>query len=191
MTTWQRMVRSTADRTDGRWTRKGLAAIALVMILVYPMVAGADPVTPPWRERLPETRPRVEVTVGGVLVEATLARSSRERSLGLGYRDELEEGTGMLFVYEEPSTRSFWMKGMRFCLDIIWIDDGEVVGAAESVCPEPAGTADSDLPSYVSPEPVRYILEVPAGWMEEHGVESGSPVEFEPDPVSLAGTDGD
>ncbi len=187
MTTWQRMVRSTADRTDGRWTRKGLAAIALVMILVYPMVAGADPVTPPWRERLPETRPRVEVTVGGVLVEATLARSSRERSLGLGYRDELEEGTGMLFVYEEPSTRSFWMKGMRFCLDIIWVEGGEIVGAAENACPDPAGTPDSARARFSSPEPVRYVLEVPAGWLGGYGFGVGTPVEGIEAAVAAAG----
>ncbi len=91
----------------------------------------------------------------------------------------------MLFINAEPDPQSFWMKGMRFCLDIIWIEGDRVVGAAESVCPEAAGTPDSDLPSYVSPEPVRYVLEVPAGWMEENGVEAGSEVTFDPDPASL------
>jgi len=160
-------------------------AIVICAIAVLPVLAAAEPTIPPWRERLPEARPRVTATVGGIAVEATLARPSAETSLGLGYRDGLEPGTGMLFVYEEPSPRSFWMRGMRFCLDIIWIEGGEVVGAAESACPEPVGTPDSDLPSYLSPEPVRYILEVPAGWMAENGVTAGSPVTFDPDPSSL------
>jgi len=127
----------------------------------------------------------VIATIGEVTIVATVARSSTEQTLGLGYRDSLETGTGMLFVYQDPSPRSFWMKGMRFCIDIIWIERDEVVGAAESVCPEPVGTPDSDLPSYRSPEPVRYVLEVPAGWMAENGVTTGSLVVFDPDPATF------
>ena len=158
---------------------------AVISIALMPLVAAAQPVSPPWRERLPEARPHVQVTIEGVTVDATVARTSNEQQLGLGYRDGLEDGTGMLFIYADPSPRSFWMKGMRFCLDIIWIEGDEVVGAAESVCPESAGTPDSDLPSYVSPEPVRYVLEVPAGWMEANGIEAGAQVTFDPDPAKL------
>jgi uncharacterized membrane protein (UPF0127 family) len=52
-----------------------------------------------------------------------------------------------------------------------------IQGAAESVCPEPAGTADADLASYVSPVPVTYVLEVPAGWLGAYGLGVGTPVE--------------
>ena len=83
----------------------------------------------------------------------------------------------MLFLFTDAAPRSFWMRGMRFCLDIIWIEGGAIQGAAESVCPEPAGTADADLPSYVSPEPVSYVLEVPAGWLDHYGLGVGTPVE--------------
>ena len=163
----------------------GLLVAGVVLAALAPLVVVAQPVPPPWRHHLPETRPHVQVLIEGTTVDATVARTSNEQQLGLGYRDGLEEGTGMLFIYADPSPRSFWMKGMRFCLDIIWIEGDRVIGAAESVCPEPAGTPDSDLPSYVSPEPVRYVLEVPAGWMEENGVEAGSEVHWDPDPASL------
>lgn len=162
------------------------AAVAvMVFVVLIPLAGMAQPVPPPWRERLPQARPHVQVSIEGVTVDATVARTSREQQLGLGYRDGLAEGEGMLFIYADPAPRSFWMKGMRFCLDIIWIEGDRVVGAAESVCPEPVGTLDSDLPSYVSPEPVRYVLEVPAGWMDEHGVSVGSEVTWDPDPASL------
>ncbi len=65
---------------------------------------------------------------------------------------------------------------MQFCLDIIWIENGVIQGAAESVCPEPPGTADEDLTSYVSPVPVSYVLEVPAGWLAANGLGVGAPV---------------
>lgn len=158
---------------------------AVAVLVSASATATAQPVTPPWRYEPPAARPRVTVTAGDVAVQATLAQSPRESSLGLGYRDELPEGTGMLFVYDEPSVRTFWMKGMRFCIDIIWIEGGEIVGAAESVCPSPFGTFDADLPRFRSPEPVRYVLEVPAGWMEEHGLDAGTPVSFDPEPAAL------
>ena len=74
----------------------------------------------------------------------------------------------MLFIFEDASVRTFWMKGMRFCLDIIWIESGGIVGAAQNVCPMP-DVPEPDLPRYSSDVPVTYVLEVPAGWMDEHG----------------------
>ena len=47
---------------------------------------------------------------------------------GLAFRP----GTGMLFVFPDASPRSFWMKGMRFCLDIIWIEDG-IIAAGDDI----------------------------------------------------------
>jgi uncharacterized membrane protein (UPF0127 family) len=140
--------------------------------------AAAAPVVPPWRMGLPWTSRTATVTVGEVVLEAEVADTGALRERGLGYRDALAPGTGMLFVYAEPGERSFWMKGMRFCLDIIWIEGGQIVGAAQGVCPV-EGAADQDLPRYRSPEPVRYVLEVPAGWMIEHGFREGTPVRID------------
>jgi uncharacterized protein len=118
-----------------------------------------------------------EITVGGVPLTVELAYLPADTSRGLGYREGLAPGTGMLFLFEGPAPRSFWMRGMQFCIDIIWIENGVIQGAAESVCPDPAGTADADLTSYASPVPVTYVLEVPAGWLAAHGFGVGTPVE--------------
>jgi len=118
-----------------------------------------------------------DITVGGVPLTVELAYQPADTSRGLGYRAGLAPGTGMLFLFAEPAPRSFWMKGMQFCIDIIWIENGAIQGAAESVCPEPAGTADADLTSHVSPVPVTYVLEVPAGWLDANDLGVGAPVE--------------
>ena len=133
---------------------------------------------PPWREPMPAARPTAEITVGDVPVTAELALSSDEQSLGLGYRNGLEPGRGMLFVFQEPAERSFWMRGMRFCLDIIWIANGEIIGAAENACPDPAGTNDAEREHYLSDEPVTHVLEMPAGWLADNGFGPGTPVEI-------------
>ncbi len=140
--------------------------------------ATAVPAVPIWRLERPWSTEVAVVKIGTETIWAEIADTGALRQRGLGFRDGLDPGTGMLFVYESPSVHTFWMKGMRFCLDIIWIEQGEIKGAAESVCPE-VGAADSDLQRYQAPEPVSFVLEMPAGWMIEHGITAGEPVSIE------------
>lgn len=152
-------------------------ALAVVLFASLAAQAGASPAFPAWRLEIPWSTETAEVVFANDTVIAQIADTGPLRSRGLGYRDDLTPGAGMLFIYDEPARLTFWMKGMRICLDIIWIEEGEIKGAAESVCPEP-GVADADLQRYASPEPVRYVLEVPAGWLAEHGYGPGDPVEI-------------
>jgi uncharacterized membrane protein (UPF0127 family) len=152
-----------------------LLAVTMVLGMVGEVLTpGASAVALQGAPSLLET---AAITVGGVPLTVELAYQPADRALGLSYREGLAPGTGMLFLFEEPATRSFWMRDMQFCIDIIWIENGVIQGAAESVCPEPPGTADADLRSYVSPVPVTYVLEVPAGWLGAHGLGVGTPVE--------------
>lgn len=154
-----------------------MTTVLLTLTMVLGMAGGTlAQIAPPWRHQTAPLQ-TAEIAVGGVPLTVELAYQPADTSRGLGYRDGLEPGTGMLFLFTDAAPRSFWMRGMRFCLDIIWIEGGAIQGAAESVCPEPAGTADADLPSYVSPEPVSYVLEVPAGWLDHYGLGVGTPVE--------------
>ena len=157
-----------------------MPTLFLALTMVLGMLSGA--LAPGPSPSLPQVAPptflqTAEIMVGGVPLTVELAYLPADTSLGLGYREGLAPGTGMLFLFEEPAPRSFWMRGMQFCIDIIWIENGVIQGAAESVCPEPAGTADADLTSYVSPVPVTYVLEVPAGWLDAYGLGPGTPVE--------------
>ncbi len=167
---------------------KNLCPFVIVAVLVLAGFSGPAGVVaqreqlPPWREPMPAARTTAEITVGDVPVTAELALSPTAQSLGLGYRNGLEPGRGMLFVFQEPAELSFWMRGMRFCLDIIWIANGEIAGAAENACPDPEGTDDADRERYHSEEPVTHVLEMPAGWIAEHGFGAGTPVEI-PDPL--------
>jgi uncharacterized membrane protein (UPF0127 family) len=87
----------------------------------------------------------------------------------------------MLFVFPQSGTRSFWMKEMRFCLDLVWIESDIIKAATTNVCPTKVLT-DADLPAYSSPVPVSYVLEVPAGWLSANGFGAGTSVENLPPP---------
>ena len=113
----------------------------------------------------------MSVDVGGTTVKAEVAADSKSRERGLSGRTSLAEGRGMLFVYPDRQVRTFWMKGMRFPIDIIWIARGRVTGV-ERNAPVPVGS----VPLYSSRVAADHVLEVPAGWAGRHGADAGTPV---------------
>ena len=117
----------------------------------------------------PETR----VQVGDASVRAEVADDEASRQRGLSGRDGLAADEGMLFLLSDDSP-SFWMKGMRFSLDIVWIRDGRVVDVAAGV-PPPRGS-NAPLPTYSPDRPADRALEVNAGWAADHGIRRGDAV---------------
>ncbi len=116
------------------------------------------------------------VTVGEQTVAVELARTRAEQALGLGNRDALEWDRGMLFLYDEPGFFEFWMKRMRFDIDIVWIRDRRIVGLSAFV---PYPRKDPNRPATVrAPELVDMVLEVPAGYAIAHGWHKGDRVEL-------------
>lgn len=133
---------------------------------------------PPWREPPAVPLATSEIVVDDVPEMVELAIAPEDQSLGLGYRNGLVSEWGMLFLFEEPAELSFWMRGMRLCLDIVWIANDEIVQAAENACPDPAGTADADRERFHSGEPVTHVLEMPAGWLADSRFGPGTVVEM-------------
>jgi uncharacterized membrane protein (UPF0127 family) len=125
----------------------------------------------------PSAGPKV-VLPDGYAVSVEIASDDVTRAQGLMYRDQLREGTGMLFLFPSPAYIPFWMKNTLIPLDIIWIDENrKVVHVAADV---PPCTADP-CPSY-PPYPkvaAQYVLELPAGAAERHGIVYGSTLRFE------------
>lgn len=117
-----------------------------------------------------------KVSFDGVTFAVEVAQTDDERALGLSGRSSLGRNSGMLFIYETDSVPGFWMRGMLFPLDIIWIDGQEtVVGVSSDLPPAPGG---SQPPLYYPPGPIRYVLEVNAGLAEELGIRAGSLATF-------------
>ncbi len=105
-------------------------------------------------------------------VAVELATTPDSRALGLMYRDELAEGRGMLFVFPESNTRSFWMRNTRISLDLLFLDeDGSIVGLQANAAP----LSEAPLPSGA---PCRFVLEVPAGYAAARGIGVGDSVDL-------------
>lgn len=156
--------------------RRLLTLPLFALMAVFPLAASAAPAMPAWRTEPPFSTATAELVIGGKLhVTAEIADTFETRARGLGDRSGLRPGWGMLFVSDKPAIQNFWMKDMRFCLDIIWIEGGKITGAAQNVCPQP-GAPDSALAQFSSGIPVTYVLEMPANWLKDNGLGAGSMV---------------
>jgi hypothetical protein len=109
------------------------------------------------------------VRLDGVPIEVTVADTSAEHLRGLQGADALQEGEGMLFVWEEPAVRTFAMKDVAFPIDVIFFDESQNVTAIEALDP-------GDEHRVTSPSPTRYVLETPQGWAERIGIATGEPL---------------
>lgn len=107
------------------------------------------------------------VVIGGDNIAVDVADEEAEQVQGLSGRSGLGPNEGMLFIYPEPSRPGFWMKDMRFDIDIVWI--GEEGGNTKIVAVLPYLTPQTFPQVFAPPEdvaPVRYVLEVPAGTVD-------------------------
>ena len=68
-----------------------------------------------------------QVEVGENIYALEIARTAPELQTGLGGRESLCPSCAMLFLFQKPSQSGFWMKDMRFPLDIVWLMDDTVV----------------------------------------------------------------
>ena len=120
------------------------------------------------------------VKVGGAEFEVEVADTPLLRQRGLTGRTHLEERKGMLFIPDERYVGPFWMKGMLFPLDFIWIgDDCRVADVTVFArVPEP-GTPDDMIRRYASYPRAAFTLEVNAGEIDRFGIRVGDKVEFD------------
>ncbi len=104
-----------------------------------------------------------------------LAVTPQEKQRGLGYRDSLAHNSGMLFVYDHPERYGFWMRGMRFPLDFIWINGLVVVDLTPNV---EAPANGMPLISLQPKSPVDKVLEVNAGTIDRLGIQIGDSIKI-------------
>ena len=146
-----------------------------------PTVAPAEPTIVPTPVNTPTTPPSPTpsdatptVTIGGASFTVDLADTPEKRFQGLSGREILEEGTGMLFVFQEERQHTFWMKDMRFPLDMIWITaECTIADIITDVPNPPPDQKNGALPTYSPSAPGTFVLELNAGVAAASGLQTG------------------
>ena len=99
-----------------------------------------------------------------------IADNNVTRSKGFMWRENIPDGTGMLFVWKKESYRNFWMKNTPTSLDILFFDgDGKFLNVVEKTKP-------FSLDNIQSSEPSQYVLELMAGSSKIYNLYGGSQI---------------
>lgn len=113
------------------------------------------------------------MTVEGHKLNLRVAYSAKVQEQGLMWVSSLDEGEGMIFVYDSPRYMSFWMKNTIIPLSIAFVEADGRISVIHDMYPQP-GKPDSELPSYPSSTLVKYAIEVPLGWFKSRDIKTGS-----------------
>lgn len=111
------------------------------------------------------------IEIAGSTLPVEIADESHEHGTGLSGRQSLSQGWGMLFIFDKPDRYSFWMYGMMFSLDIIWLDkEGKVVHIVTDAQPCPQ---QGPCQSYTPGSEALYVLEVSSGFASQQNITVG------------------
>jgi uncharacterized protein len=128
------------------------------------------------RETTPMPSSLPIISIRGINFRLLLAKTPEEQQKGLGFRDSLPQDEGMLFLFDHPDYQAFWMKGMRFPLDIIYIRDNKIVTIFQKMPNPPTENAAVEIlkPS----EPADTVLEINSGLSAKYDFEVGDEVKI-------------
>lgn len=120
---------------------------------------------------LASSNDKVSITTssGVVEIDVEVADSAEEREKGLMFRNSLDHDNGMLFIFKNEETRSFWMKNTLIPLDIIFIDRNLKIVDMQAAKP----CVEHICSLYTSEKPAQYVLEVNQGFVKNNGISIG------------------
>jgi len=142
--------------------------LSALMVLVCVASVSCAPSSPPDVSRgKPQARlATVELRACDASIVAEVARSAQEQEIGLMHRKELQDGFGMLFVYDADRKLAFWMKNTLVPLSIAYLSVDGLIKEIHDMKP-------LSLEPVESGHYVRYALEVPLGWFDRVGLKPG------------------
>jgi uncharacterized membrane protein (UPF0127 family) len=121
---------------------------------------------------------KIHTAKGTVRVTYEHRTTTTAIAVGMMLRHRFDgENRGMLFEYPFRSDRWYWMMNCRIPIDLAFLKEGKIE-QLETMQPG-AGKPLDEIRRYPSQTPVRYALELPAGWFSGHGVALGDRVEIE------------
>ena len=147
-----------------RPTTTFILIVGIVALLVYSVAAYA----------VATFRPTTEVRLGSGVYHLWVASSEVERVQGLSGVDKLSMNGGLLMKFESDGAWGIWMKDMKVPIDIVWLNKNkEVVYIVKNIHPN-----TSTDTTYVPKKDARYVIELPAGSVDQAAIKIGIEATF-------------
>jgi uncharacterized protein len=147
---------------------KKYAHISVFFICILLVLAGW--VLPLKKQDITFDKQHVDMVVSGQSVPLMLeiARTPIQWEQGLMHRSQLPQGVdGMLFLFGGDDERFMWMKDTLMPLDMVFFNaKGQAVHVVKNTVPESTDIITSQVPAAM-------VLELPAGKVDEYGIQTG------------------
>jgi len=119
----------------------------------------------------PQNFLKQDLTINNKIITVLRAETSCELKQGLMNTKELSTD-GMLFVFQEESSKIFWMKNTLIPLSIAFIDKYGVIVEIQEMAVEKTKN-ESEMKRYGSKVNAKYALEVNLGFFKEKNIKIG------------------
>jgi len=105
-----------------------------------------------------------------------VAKTQTEQEKGLAIYNSLPQDKGMIFPFKTADYYAFWMKDMKFSIDIIYIRGNKIIDIFKSV---PVQKSDEEMLSIVKPkDKADIVLEINAGLSKKYNFKIGDLVQI-------------
>ena len=160
------------------YLRFGIILLAIATVVILALVLGeSKPKQPPQSNAVMSAcgpyRKDGNVVIDGQKIVVEIAKNSTEFAKGLGGRPCILPNQGMFFAFNKPGRYPFWMKDMKFPIDIIWI------GTSHKVVYMEINESPSTYPdSFENQTAAQYVLELKANQSKVLHMVLGTSVSF-------------
>lgn len=120
------------------------------------------------------TNSKQSATINGVNFNLEIAQTKEQKSIGLAKYKKIEKNFAMYFPFERKDYYSFWMKDMKFPIDIIYIDNGKIVAIFKNV--QNPKSPNDKLQVYNPEKLADSVLEISAGLSDKYNFKTGNRV---------------
>ena len=120
---------------------------------------------------------KTKATINNQTFSVTVAKTNLEKEKGLSGKNSLNENEGMLFPFEKEDFYAFWMKDMKFPIDIIFINKNRIVTIFPNI--QPPKNTNEGLFVYKPETPADMVLEINAGLSQQYNFKKDDEVKIE------------
>ncbi len=112
------------------------------------------------------------IELGSKTLHLQLALNDAERTLGLMFRDEIAENHGMLFLFEKPALRNFWMRNTKIPIDLGYFDATGKLLELHKLYPY------DETPVASRSKQVLIAIETNRGWFKANDIRPGAQIDL-------------
>ena len=98
----------------------------------------------------------ISYSLGDSVYRLLTAKTAPEWEKGLMNVRQLDNADGMIFIFPDKQTRTFWNKNTLVDLDLYWLDDERIVGKSYL----PSIEKSKDIVQVSSPAPANKVVEL-------------------------------